>query len=85
LQNGLHDRIQSRTSCNRYQIPGKGRCHVAQALLSPAVVVLLEGADRPVRERDASRGYFERLQARPSFARVIGEAEPYFQLFPQET
>jgi glutathione S-transferase len=29
--------------------------------------------------------YFERLQARPSFARVIGEAEPYFQLFPQET
>jgi glutathione S-transferase len=29
--------------------------------------------------------YFERLKARPSFARVIREAEPYFQMFPQET
>ena len=28
--------------------------------------------------------YFDRLKARPSFARVIGEAEPYFNLFPQE-
>jgi glutathione S-transferase len=28
--------------------------------------------------------YLERLKARPSFARVIGEAEPYFQMFPQE-
>jgi glutathione S-transferase len=29
--------------------------------------------------------YFERLKARPSFARVIEEAEPYFGMFPQET
>jgi glutathione S-transferase len=29
--------------------------------------------------------YFDRLQARPSFARVIKEAEPYFGMFPQET
>jgi glutathione S-transferase len=29
--------------------------------------------------------YFDRLQARPSFARVIREAEPYFAMFPQET
>jgi len=28
--------------------------------------------------------YFDRLQARPSFARVLREAEPYFQMFPQE-
>jgi glutathione S-transferase len=28
--------------------------------------------------------YFERLKARPSFARVIREAEPYFHMFPQE-
>jgi glutathione S-transferase len=27
--------------------------------------------------------YFERLKARPSFARVLGEAEPYFAMFPQ--
>lgn len=29
--------------------------------------------------------YLERLQARPSFARVLKEAEPYFQFFPQES
>lgn len=28
--------------------------------------------------------YFERLKARPSFARVIGEASPYFAMVPQE-
>ena len=26
--------------------------------------------------------YFERLKARPSFARVLREAEPYFAMFP---
>lgn len=31
------------------------------------------------------RAYLDRLKARPSFARVIGEAEPYFHLFPRET
>ena len=28
--------------------------------------------------------YFERLKARPSFARVMKEAEPYFQMVPRE-
>ena len=28
--------------------------------------------------------YLERLQARPSFARVLQEAEPYFHFFPKE-
>ena len=28
--------------------------------------------------------YLERLQARPSFARVLEEAEPYFHFFPKE-
>lgn len=27
--------------------------------------------------------YFERLRTRPSFARVLAEAEPFFQLFPR--
>jgi glutathione S-transferase len=27
--------------------------------------------------------YFERLKARPSFARVLREAEPYFAMFPK--
>ncbi|MGX1110620.1 MULTISPECIES: glutathione S-transferase family protein [Bradyrhizobium] len=29
--------------------------------------------------------YLERLMGRPSFARVLKEAEPYFGMFPQET
>jgi glutathione S-transferase len=29
--------------------------------------------------------YLGRLMARPSFARVIREAEPYLKMFPQET
>ncbi|KRQ10487.1 glutathione S-transferase [Bradyrhizobium pachyrhizi] len=29
--------------------------------------------------------YLERLMARPSFARVLREAEPYFGIFPRET
>jgi glutathione S-transferase len=28
--------------------------------------------------------YFERLKARPSFARVLKEAEPFFAMFPRE-
>ena len=28
--------------------------------------------------------YLERLKARPSFARVLKEAEPYFQMVPKE-
>jgi glutathione S-transferase len=31
----------------------------------------------------AMRAYLDRLMARPSFARVLEEAEPYFKLFPQ--
>jgi glutathione S-transferase len=30
------------------------------------------------------RAYFERLKARPSFARVMKEAEPYFNMVPKE-
>jgi len=32
----------------------------------------------------AVKAYLERLTARPSFARVLQEAEPFFRLFPQE-
>jgi glutathione S-transferase len=28
--------------------------------------------------------YFNRLKARPSYARVLREAEPYFAMFPKE-
>ena len=29
-----------------------------------------------------STAYLERLKARPSFARVLKEAKPYFKMFP---
>jgi glutathione S-transferase len=29
--------------------------------------------------------YLERLKARPSVARVLAEAEPYFKMVPQES
>jgi len=35
-------------------------------------------------ERKKLTAYFERLKARPSFARVLKEAEPYFAMFPKE-
>jgi glutathione S-transferase len=34
-------------------------------------------------EQAAIRNYLDRLTARPSFARVLKEAEPYFAMFPQ--
>ncbi len=36
-------------------------------------------------EHENLRAYFERLKARPSFARVMKEAEPYFKLVPKES
>jgi glutathione S-transferase len=39
----------------------------------------------PFRGRFPALGaYFDRLEARPSFARVLKEAEPYAHMFPQE-
>lgn len=38
----------------------------------------------PVAEFKNVAAYLDRLQARPSFARVLKEAEPYFHLFPKE-
>jgi glutathione S-transferase len=35
-------------------------------------------------DRRAVAGYFERLKARPSVARVLKEAEPYFHMIPKE-
>lgn len=36
-------------------------------------------------EHGATRAYFERLKARPSYARALKEAEPFFNYFPGET
>jgi glutathione S-transferase len=54
-------------------------CAAAPALFYANKVLPFEGSHKNV------RAYLDRLQARPSFARVIREAEPYFKMFPQET
>jgi len=35
-------------------------------------------------EHPNTRAYLERLMTRPSYARVLEEAQPYFGLFPME-
>ena len=53
-------------------------CAAAPALFYGSMVV-------PFGEADKNLGaYFERLKVRPSFARVIKEAEPYFSMVPKE-
>jgi glutathione S-transferase len=53
-------------------------CAAAPALFYANTVVPL-GA-----EHKNTRAYLDRLMARPSFARVLDEAQPYFGLFPME-
>lgn len=53
-------------------------CAAAPALYYADRVAPL-GPDQP-----ALRAYLDRLQLRPSFARVLREAEPFFQYFPQD-
>jgi glutathione S-transferase len=38
----------------------------------------------PFGARKKLAGYFDRLRSRPSFARVLKEAEPYSAMFPKE-
>jgi glutathione S-transferase len=38
----------------------------------------------PLTDFPKTAAYLERLKARPSFARTLKEAEPYFQYFPKE-
>ena len=51
-------------------------CAAAPALFYAGIVT-------PFADRHPSlAGYFERLVARPSIARVLAEARPYFSMFP---
>ena len=51
-------------------------CAASPALFYASIAVPFEPAQRQLRD------YFERLKTRPSYARVLHEAEPYFNLFP---
>jgi glutathione S-transferase len=53
-------------------------CAAAPALFYANTVVPFGETQR------ALRAYLDRLMARPSFARVLDEAQPYFPLFPME-
>jgi glutathione S-transferase len=54
-------------------------CAAAPPLFYGSMVVPFEAAQNNL------AAYFERLKARPSFARVMKEAEPYFQMVPKES
>jgi glutathione S-transferase len=58
---------------------GLADCAAAPALFYGNMAVPL-GA-----EHKHAAAYLERLKARPSFARVLKEAEPYFGMVPKET
>ncbi len=51
-------------------------CAAAPALFYANTVVPLDATQRRL------KAYLGRLMARPSFARVLKEAEPYFRFFP---
>src|SRR5882757_9492701 len=53
-------------------------CAAAPALFYGNMVVPFGGTEKNL------GAYFERLKARPSFARVLKEAEPYFNMVPKE-
>jgi glutathione S-transferase len=75
-----YDMIEREMEAKRWAMGeafGMVDCAAAPALFYAAKVVPF-GGDRP-----KLAGYFERLMARPSYARAIAEAEPYFKLFPQ--
>lgn len=55
---------------------GFADCAAAPALFYAAIVEPFDA------ERPALSAYFERLVTRPSYARVLAEARPYFELFP---
>lgn len=52
-------------------------CAAAPALFYANLVLPFGGSDRNV------AAYFDRLMQRPSFARAVTEARPYFHLFPK--
>ena len=54
-------------------------CAAAPPLFYGSMVVPFGDANRNL------SAYFERLKARPSVARVMKEAEPYFQMVPKES
>jgi glutathione S-transferase len=58
---------------------GLADCAAAPALFYGSMAVPFGAEHKNV------AAYLERLKARPSFARVLKEAQPYFNMVPKET
>lgn len=58
---------------------GLADCAAAPALFYANTALPFDAEQRNL------KAYFDRLMARPSYARALKEAEPYFNLFPMET
>jgi glutathione S-transferase len=43
---------------------------------------MTSNTSRPWGDRPALQAYYDRLETRPSFQRVIAEAQPYMHMFP---
>jgi glutathione S-transferase len=56
---------------------------LADCAAAPALFYANEVAPFGETHRNVA-AYFERLMARPSFARVVAEAKPYFHMFPKD-
>lgn len=81
LRTGL-DLVEADPDADRWAADGSftlADCAAAPALFY-ADKVLPFAASHP-----RAAAYLERLKQRPSFARVLREAEPYFHLFPRES
>ena len=63
--------------------PGRWERRSARRLRGVAGAVLRQHGRAVRRHHKNVAAYFERLKARPSFARVLKEAEPYFGMFPK--
>ena len=58
---------------------------LALPIAPPRLAVLRQHGGAVQRTQTNTATCFERLKARPSFARVMKEAEPYFQMVPKKS
>ena len=76
---GMIDKEVAQRSWAMGEAFGLADCAAAPALFYGSMAVPLSA------EHNNVAAYLERLKARPSFARVLKEAEPYFGMVPKET
>jgi glutathione S-transferase len=73
-----YDMLEDRMATRRWAIGDQFT--LADCALAPALFYAVKV--EPFGERRHLRAFYDRLEARPSFARVLKEAEPYLSMFP---